>query len=369
MSGTHRARSSDKRSALSRRGKIVAATVTVAVVAGGTLGYFTLFPDNAPAFVHDTLETVGLVGPEAGAPDATCPLTGEPVPGNRVPSRPALAIKVENAPEARPQAALNEADIVVEQPVEGGYTRFIAIYQCDDSDRVGPVRSVRTTDPDYLRQLGPVVFGYSGGREIVTREVPKVGLTDVNAVIAADAYVRDDARVAPHDLYTTTSALWTAARSKQGAPSPLFSYEPEWEGPSKRIASAHLPFSSAADVYWRWNGGKGLWLRSHGDEPHVLEGDERVSATNVVIQIVTVTDSDFLDAAGNPSPEVELTGSGKAFVLRNGTMIRGRWERDSLKDVTRFVTKDGSEITLAPGRTWVELLPSRVTLELARHGA
>ena len=369
MSGTHRTGSSARRPSLTRRGKFVAAGATVAVVAAGVLGYFVLFPQKAPAFVRQTLKSVGLAGPEARAPVVTCPLTGEPVPGSRVPDRPALAIKIENAPEARPQAALNEADVVVEEPVEGGYTRFIAVFQCGDSDRAGPVRSSRTTDPDYLSQLGPAVFGYSGGRTVVEREVPKVGLVDVNAIIAANAYTRDESRAAPHNLYTTTGALWKAARYKDGAPEPLFAYADTWDGRATRISSAHLPYSDVSDVYWHWNGGKDAWLRSHGDVPHVLEGNERVSAANVVIQVVTVTDSDFLDSAGNPSPEVDLTGSGKAYVLRDGEVIRGRWERESLHDVTRFVTKDGTEIELAPGRTWVELLPSWVALEFAGRGA
>ncbi|HET9250410.1 MAG TPA: DUF3048 domain-containing protein [Actinomycetota bacterium] len=367
MSGTHRTRTPRTRRTLTRRGKLVAAAATVVVAAGGVLGYFALFPQQAPAFVRDTLQSVGLAGPEVGAPEATCPLTGAPVPGSEVPDRPALAIKIENAPEARPQAALNEADVVVEEPVEGGYTRFIAVFQCEDSDRVGPVRSGRTTDPDYLRQLGPAVFGYAGGRNVVKLEVPKVGLVDVNYIIAADAYTRDPSRAAPHDLFTTTDALWRAARSKEGAPDPLFAYAETWDGASKRIRSAHLPYSGVSDVSWHWNGGKGAWLRSHGDVPHVLEGGERVSATNVVIQVVTVTDSDFLDSAGNPSPEVELTGSGRAYVLRDGRVIRGRWERESLDDVTTFVTKDGTEIALAPGRTWVELLPTWIDVELERR--
>jgi len=365
MSGSHRTNSPRTRRTLTRRGKLVAAGATVAVIAGGALGYFTLFPQQAPAFVRDTLQRVGLADPGVGEPEATCPLTGVPV--NAVPDRPALAVKIENAPEARPQAALNDADVVVEEPVEGGYTRFIAVFQCGDSDRVGPVRSGRTTDPDYLRQLGPAVFGYAGGRDVVKREVPKVGLVDVNYIVAADAYTRDESRAAPHNLYTSTGALWRAGRSKEGAPDPLFTYAETWDGAAKRIRSVHLPYSSVSDVYWHWNGGKGAWLRSHGDVPHVLEGNERVSATNVVVQVVSVTDSDFLDSAGNPSPEVDLTGSGKAYVLRDGEVIRGRWERASLHDVTMFVTKDGTEIALAPGRTWVELLPSRVPVELERR--
>jgi hypothetical protein len=101
--------------------------------------------------------------------------------------------------------------------------------------------------------------------------------------------------------------------------------------------------------------------------PHTLEGGDQVSATNVVIQVVEVTDSWIVDAAGNPSPEVELTGSGKAFVLRDGRVIVGRWERRTLDEVTTFVTKDGDEITLAPGRTWVQLLPNWIEVELSRR--
>jgi hypothetical protein len=107
-------------------------------------------------------------------------------------------------------------------------------------------------------------------------------------------------------------------------------------------------------------------MRAHGEVPHTLEDGSPVSATNVVIQLVELTAGQVVDAAGNTSPEIELTGSGKAYVLRDGRVIVGRWERDSLEDLTTFVAKDGTEITLAPGRTWVELLPNTVSVELSR---
>ena len=354
---------------LSRRGKVVAASASVAVVLAAALGYFAFFPEQAPAFVRNTLGAVGVpgFGPESGPPLPTCPLTGEEVAGRRVPDRPALAIKVENHPEARPQAALNDADIVVEEPVEGGYTRFIAIFHCGDAARVGPVRSGRTTDPDFLRQLGPAVFGYAGGVSVVKREVPAVGLVDVNYLIAVDAYTRDPARSAPHDLYTTTAALWKAARSREGAPTPLFSYSAGWEGKARRVRGVHLPYSSVSDVIWTWRRTTGVWLRSHGGVAHVLEGGEQVSAANVVIQVVDVADGTIVDPAGNASPEVELTGAGRAYVLREGRLIVGRWRRASLDDVTTFVTKDGTEIELASGRTWVQLVPSWIEVELVRR--
>jgi hypothetical protein len=350
---------------LTRRGKATLAAATVLVVAGGTLAYFVVFPQNAPAFVRNTLSTVGLTE-AAPPPPPACPLSGVAAPAGRVPARPALAIKVENAPEARPQAGLNAADIVYEEPVEGGYTRFIAVYQCGEADRVGPVRSGRTTDPSVLRQYGHAVFGYAGGVPLVGREVNRARLIDVNYIEAAPAYTRDDTRAVPHNLYTTTAALWKAGASDEGAPDAVFTYADAWEGKAKKVSSVHLPYSGASDVYWSWSRREAEWLRSHGQAPHVLEGNERVSADNVVVQVVQVQASQIVDAAGNASPDVTLTGSGKAYVFRDGRMIIGRWERATLDDVTRFLAKDGTEIALKPGRTWVELLPVSVAVDVTK---
>jgi hypothetical protein len=348
---------------ITRRGKLAAGAVSLLVF--GTLGYFTLFPENAPAVIRTAMDRMGLA--HASAPDpppATCPLTGTNAPKGAIPPRPALAIKVENHPLARPQAGLNDADIVYEEPVEGGLTRFIAVFQCSSSARVGPVRSGRTTDPNVLRQFGPAIFGYAGGVPIVKREVPRAGLTDVNYIIAPSAYTRDPARAAPHNLYTSTVALRKAAASDAGAPSPVFSYSLELSQKSRRAREVHLPFSGYSDVYWRWSARSSAWLRWHGTVPHTVEGDEQVSATNIVVQVVGVSASSIIDAAGNPSPEVDLVGTGKAYVFRDGRVITGRWERPTLDDLTRFVTRDGVEVALAPGRTWVELLPDGVPVEI-----
>ncbi len=345
---------------LTRRGKLSLASATFALVAVLAIGFFVVFPDRAPAFVRGAMADVGI-GQEA-PPPPTCPLTGELAPHGKVPHRPALAIKVENAPEARPQTGLDGADIVVEEPVEGGYTRFIAIYQCGEAKRVGPVRSGRLTDPDVLVQLGKPVIGYAGGVTAVYNAIARAGLDDVNFLKAADAYTRDPSRPEPHNLYTTTEALWKAGASKQGAPRPIFAYSPELQQKARRASTVHLPFSSTSDVYWAWSRKQGVWLRSHGTVPHTLTDGSQVAATNVVVMEVEVRPGRIIDAAGNPSPEVTLTGSGRAYVLRDGRMIVGRWERPTLRDVTKLVAKDGSRIALAPGTTWVELLPSTIAV-------
>ena len=346
---------------LTPRGKLTAAVGAGAVLAI-VVGFFFLFPNSAPAFVRTTMSKVGLSKPEP----PSCPLTGEPAPHGVVPDRRVLGVKVENAPESRPQTGLNRADMVFEEPVEGGYTRFIALFQCGDAPRVGPVRSGRTTDPDVLVQFGEPALGYAGAVAPVQGAIEKAGITDLSYIVAADAYTRDDSRVAPHNLYTTTKALWKAAGSKGEAPDPIFAYSDDLSNRAKRVGTAHLPFSSVSDVYWAWSKRDSVWLRSHGTTPHELTDGGRVSASNVVVLSVDVRDGHILDAAGNPSPVVTLTGTGKAYVFRDGGMVRGTWERPELSDVTRLVAGDGSEIALAPGRTWVELFPSGLGVETER---
>ncbi|MGH2579556.1 MAG: DUF3048 domain-containing protein [Actinomycetota bacterium] len=348
---------------LTRRGKVAAGASTVAVLALAAVGYFAVFPNRAPAFVQDAMSRVGLAEPP---PPPQCPLTGEPAPQGQVPDRPALAIKVENLPDARPQAGLDRADVVYEEPVEGGITRFIVVYQCHNAGRVGPVRSGRTTDPKVLVQFGHPVMGYAGGQAPVVRAIERAGVIDMNYDIAISAYDRDDSRPTPHNLYTSTRQLWKAAKSRDGAPAPVFSYDPEVAGPSRKARTVHLPFSSYSDVYWTWSRTQSAWLRSHGTVPHVLEDGTQVRAANVVVMQVEVSNGPIVDAAGNHSPEVELTGSGRAYVFRDGRMVIGRWERETLKDVTTFVTKTGRQIALAPGVTWVELLPSTISVEADR---
>ncbi|HZD79863.1 MAG TPA: DUF3048 domain-containing protein [Actinomycetota bacterium] len=348
---------------LTRRGKAAIAGGVVVTVAVAAVGFFSLFPDKAPAFVRTAISGVGLA-PDPPPPD--CPLTGRPAPHGAIPDRPALAVKVENLPEARPQSGLDRADVVYEEPVEGGITRFIAIFQCSQADRVGPVRSGRTTDPKVLVQYGHPVIGYAGGAPPVVKAIDEAGLIDVNFDVAASAYTRDPDRPAPHNLYTTTKALWKASRTKDGAPDPVFDHAPEIEGRSRRAASVHLPFSSYSDVIWRWGKKQGAWQRFHGTEPHLLTDGRQVSAANVVVMQVPVSTGSIIDAAGNASPEVSLTGSGRAWVFRDGRVIVGRWRRPALKDVTSFVTRDGSSIALAPGTTWVELVPQSIGVQIAK---
>lgn len=335
---------------LTERGKVVIGVVATAVVA---LSAVLVFTGNVPEAVKELVDEV------TGQPEP-CPLTGKLRPGGKgAPERPLLAVKVENSNDAYPLAGLQRADMIYEEPVEGSITRFLALFQCRDAARLGPIRSARTTDPKILVQYAEEpLLAYSGANAPVTAAVDDAGIVSFTETSANDAFSRDDARPSPHNLFVSTKKIYGIASRNGVDPSPpdaLFRFDEEVPGPSKPRTSASVAFSSTNIVGWEWAGGR--WVRQLDGEPMLAENGAPIATDNVVIQEVIVTDSNIVDVAGFPSPKVKLVGRGRAWILRDGRLIVGRWRRASLGDVTVFDTRGGEEIALAPGTTFVQLVP------------
>ncbi len=336
--------------ALTHRGKVVIGVGAAALVV--VLGILA-FTGNAPGPIQDIVDTV------AGRP-SPCPLTGELRAGGKdAPSRPVFGVKVENTDAAYPLAGLNEADVIYEELVEGGLSRFVVLYQCHDAARVGPVRSARTTDPKILLQYSDApLLAYSGSAVQVTTFANNAGVESFTETSANASFTRDDSRAMPHNLFVSVKALFRAAKQADvdfSPPDAVFTFEEDIPRPSKRTTSVSVTFSTTNTTEWSWS--QGRWIRQLAGEPMRLEDEEPIVADNIVIQEVVVTESNIVDASGAKSPSVDLTGSGRAWILRDGRRIIGRWTRASLDDATVFETKGGDEIVLAPGTTWVELIP------------
>lgn len=295
------------------------------------------------------------------APVATCPLTGMPAPAGRVPARPALAIKVGNDPPARPQSGLSTADVVFEVQVEGGITRFIALYQCAGAPAVGPVRSSRWVDVQLLEQLGHPIFGFAGGILPDERAIAASPLFDANFLKYYGAYYRTSSRVPPENLYTTTAHLWAVDHSTAPPPA-LFEYSAA-SAPGAPATRVSVPFSSASPVVWTWQASSGTWLRWYGSAPATGASGRQLAFTNVVIERVATVRGPYVeDATGAHGVRSITVGSGPALVLRDGTVISCRWERSGIRRVTKLVAADGRTIALSPGRTWVEIVPRSVNV-------
>lgn len=280
-----------------------------------------------------------------------------------MPARPALAVKVENLPEARPQYGLSAADVVYEEPVEGGITRFIVIYQCRDTSRIEPVRSGRIIDPQIVRQFGThPLFAYAGAIDPATAAIDSSSLIDVGLFKAGSAYSRDPNRSVPHNLMTSTSALYQAGKARnapQTAPSPVFDFGP-LDGTSTPASSVHVAYTYS-DLTWTWSPGSQVWLRSYGNGPATRGEGGQINVADVIVMRVVLYPSPYVeDATGAHENLLTLTGSGPAQIFRNGAVVAGTWKRPSLSDKTQFLDRAGHAIGLTPGNIWIELVPTTI---------
>lgn len=294
---------------------------------------------------------------------ALCPLTGAPVPGGgAVPKRPALAIKVDNYPAARPQSGLNKADIVFEEPVEGAITRYVAVFQCQQGGLVGPIRSARNIDIGILGEFGSPLLVHVGGINPVLANINNSPLVNIDLMVHGAVEQHPPGRYAPYDTYATTTSLWNLKPNDTTVPAPVFKYSRQTPAGTPATTVA-IPFSGTSNVVWKYNPALGVYQRYYGVTPDVLANGQQNSAANVVVQFVHIYYGPWLEnSEGGLEVQANLyqSASGNAEIFRNGVEIAGTWQRNGLGVPTQFLNAQGQTITLNPGTTWVELVPDTI---------
>jgi len=330
---------------------ILGSGIALAVTAGGG-------PKKTPSGAAPNIPVVTTTSPSG----PVCPLTGLPAPGGQVPQRPALAVKIDDYPQARPQSGLAQADIVFDEPVEGLITRFAAVFQCQSPTLVGPIRSARAVDLQILDQLSRPILVHVGGIDPVLSMLRSGNLLDYDLRTHGSIVQTVPGRYAPYDTYISAAAGWGLDPGYKTPPAALFSYSTTTPSGTP-TTSIHIPFSGTNDVHWTWNASSGRWLLSYGGVPALVAGGGQISTTNIVVQRVHVTYGPWLENdVGGLEVQSQLTGSGPLTVLRNGVAITGTWQRASLHDPTTLIASDGSPIALDPGQTWVEIVPTTVAM-------
>ncbi|WP_375546921.1 DUF3048 domain-containing protein [Paenibacillus sp.] len=291
----------------------------------------------------------------------TSPLTGLPL-DMPVTQRP-LSVMINNAPAARPQSGLTQADIVYEVLAEGGITRIIGIFQSKGTnEKIGPIRSIRPYLIDIGESYGGVLV-HAGGSNDAYAILQKQHKEDLDEIGNAGAYFwRDKTRKAPHNLYSDADKLREGADKrgyKKDVNVPAYTFRTENDLPEGENASGvDITFLlKNYKVTYQYNEADKLYLRSINGQPHIdVNTGKQLTATNVVI---LGANHKTLDDVGRLA--VDLVSGGEAFLLQQGKVIKGNWER-SKGDVIRFV-KDGKEVPLYPGTTYFNIVPNAPTFE------
>ena len=318
--------------------------------------------DPTPATVEATTDATA---DKSAAPEPVLPttwaLTG--VRATELVNRPALAIKVENSREARPQTGLEYADVVWEEVVEGGITRYIAVYHSQVPETVGPIRSVRPMDSTIIAPLAGLM-AFSGGQAPFVQSVRDAGLQVISNDAGAAGFYRTKDRRAPHNVFGTPATfLEQADASHQDSPQSEFVFAADAAQATAAVSGAptssiDVVMSSYSRPTWAWDEASGTFLRSEGTTPALSSTGAQLAATNVVVLTVTMVDTAFSDPAGTPVPETQVVGSGEAVIATGGRSITATWTKPDASTPFSLTAADGTPIALAPGNTWVELMPT-----------
>lgn len=271
---------------------------------------------------------------------------------------PVLVVKIDDTRQAHPQIGLENADIIYIEQVEGGLTRLAAIFSSRIPTHIGPVRSARISDIELLEQYGNVAFAYSGAQKKMRPVIEAADLVDLGAQSQSSTiYTTDPNRIQPYAMVLRADLLMKQIAEKNlpvAASKPMgwnFGGAPDG---GIEIKSAHLSWpASSYDAHWSQE--EQRWLLDHVGQPNIAASGERLGATTIVIQLVSITDSIYKDKVGGITPFSATVGVGRGYILRDGKAFEAKWSREDATSGTTWRTPSGEEIAFAKGQIWVAL--------------
>ena len=344
---------------------LIAAAVALALVLGGCGGGSS--GDDRPS----SSASRSVPATTSAAPTTEPPTTPAPPPApavnpltglEGVPAGPVIAAKIDDTAPARPQIGIDAADVVYIEQAEGGLTRLVAVY-ASQKPEIGPVRSVRASDPELLAQYGGIAIVASGGAGHALEAIANSSLVDAQYGAVPSAYYRSGSRYAPYNVIADLAALSGAVQAG-GAKDVGF----QWSAADPRLAPApaagrvHTAVGNTA-VSFTYDGATNRFVRVINGQAQVAASGAPVSTPNVLIQFCQVApDYDDVDVNGSPSTYTSTLGAGRAVLFRDGHYLDGTWSRATLDAPTTFIAADGQPFLLNPGGVWVVLAGSTAPL-------
>ena len=329
-----------------------------------------------------TIPPTEAAPPTVAGPFVINPLTGLPVPDPTLLNRRAMAIKVANYPRyIRPQSGLTLADQVYEYYIEGGLTRFIAVMYSNDSEWVGPVRSGRFFDENIQRMYQAfIVFKYADKRVLQYFEntdfkdflvVPSLGISSFGP--CPPFKLLDERKIEVYNNSYFNTTLWQPCVDKYHLPSDPPSYRTDLFSadyvPTINLAGTTMyTYYSVDDYnYWQYDPNTGQYYRfqeksdTRDNRPEKYEQlfdrvtGQAVHASNVVYLFAYHTFANPYDQEDEVY-HINLTGSGEAYVFRDGVGIVAKWSRTYVNQPLTLTDTNGIQIELKPGITFYQVL-------------
>ena len=318
-------------------------------------------------------------GAEEGPKDQPCPTNGAMYTKGRREqweTRRPLGVMVENHVDSRPTLGLSRADVIYEAVAEGGITRFLVLYLCQDAGDIAPVRSARTYFLDWVSEYD-AAYAHVGGANTpgpadALGQIRQYGIKDMDQFgLGFPTYWRGTDKLAPHNVHSTTKKLWGAAEERGFGPKDEKGVRwdknfDQWKfkddvaleerGDQKPIVVPFWTNQPDYTVTWQYDKTANVYKRFHGAEAQIDKlTNEHLSAKNLIIQFQTERD------ANDGYPDGHLlygtTGTGSALIFMDGKATVGKWIKVDRTSRTKFVDAKGKEIQLSRGLVWIQNIP------------
>ena len=264
--------------------------------------------------------------------------------------------------------------MVWELLAEGGITRYMAVFQSEEVDQIGPIRSARLSDLHYAPMLRGILAHVGASTVVLSRvraAAAKGEFIDADQFLYGDYYTRVTFRTAPQNVYTSTQRIRQAAKAagdlgNVDVPAlPIVTNAPPVT--ERTGTSFSIPYLGAMALRYSYDANAAGYTRVQaGVTTTDATTGKAVVATNVVIIFTDITPQPGIieDSNGSLSLEIRSTGTGKVVIFRNGARLEGTWSRTG-NDGYTFAGEGGLPISLVPGQTWVHVVPNDWTVTSA----
>jgi hypothetical protein len=287
-------------------------------------------------------------------------LGGQELPSELPENTNVTAVMMENTPMARPQSGLKNAEVIFESIAEYEVTRFIALYQANKPELIGPVRSLRMHYLDWVTAFSPSI-AHIGGSKASLDEVRNGKYKDIDQFFNGSYYWRASDRSAPHNVYTSFKNLDELNQSK-GYLTSDFTAFPRKEDATELGHVKKITVDITTDNYdlvYNYNAESNSWDRNYGNgKPHLDREAGQISPKVVII--LKVNEKTVME--DGKREQITTTGDGEALIFQDGKMENCKWQKLSRTAQIEFYDMDGNQIALNRGQTWITAIPKTKTV-------
>ncbi len=285
--------------------------------------------------------------------------------------QPVFAVMINNISVARPlQSGLQDAFLVYEMVVEGGITRYMALFTNQQTQRIGPVRSARPYYLDYVME-NEAIYAHYGYSEQARQEISQYHISNINGLSQSGAYWRDNSlNVAlEHRAFTSMKLLTDAASTlgyslQRDVPYVLSYSATEIPLDLEEILPAvqvDIPYSSGTTSSYTYLEDEGVYARYVNHSPHL---DYVTKEQYKVKNILTYQVKNYaVDSYGRQA--LDTVGSGDGYYITMGKAIPIHWEKSSREAKTKYTYLNGEEVLFNDGNTWIQIQPTSQKLTIS----